>query len=137
MVFAATTIVSFFKVNNHAPLENFKAKLEYHAEDHSISADGHYDRPLRCNLYEFNVFVTNVDTNDSYMLGANDLKVAPPGYQDPGKKLPVHMELYLPESLEDGEYNAKFNGKYHCSAGLINQDKILQLFLNNIIVKKN
>lgn len=137
IVFTTTTVASFLKANNHVPFENYEIGVSYNLEDHSMVADGYYDRFIRCNLTSFNILLTHDAVNVTHYLTKRNLKVAPIGAADPGEKLAVRMELYLPEDIQNGYWSVSFHGDYTCTVGLITVKKTQGLLTPSFLIDRD
>ena len=134
VAFSTQTAVSFFKINGSMPFENFEAITSYNPQDHTLVANGTYDRHIRCNLIDFRVLMSSA--GKIIVLTRKDLKVAPPAAVDPGDDIPISMELHLPETIANGRWNPAYVGHYVCKSGLFTSHKMQELISNSIIINR-
>lgn len=135
VIFITSTLVSIFKMHSSMPFENFVGGIEGPvdiATEDSITAYGTFDRSVRCNLENFNVFLTHTKTNENIILTPKNLKAAPLA-GTVGEGIDINMELFIPK-LELGYWAAVFQGEYECTHGLVSEKKIQRLLAPNFLV---
>lgn len=135
VVFATYTAVTFFKINDGLPFENYNGVSHYNKMDHTLTAHGTFDRNIRCNLTDFKVLLHSA--GKILVLGPSDLKVAPPVAMDPGQDIPIRMELHLPQDIQPGRWNPVYMGHYTCKEGLFTAYKIQELIGNSVIIDRD
>lgn len=137
ITFVAIMFSTFAKLQYSDPLENFTGYIVSPidlATDTALETSGTLDRPVMCNLVDFKVFITNIDSGDIIVLTPNHLIKAPAASIHPGKNIPVNFSLKIPDTLVPGTWSPMFSGKYVCKHGIFTDVKVQDIITPAFVV---
>jgi hypothetical protein len=118
----ATMTYYHWIVTTAQPLENLRVSVEENpivlGKHHVINFVGYFDRDVQCDLISFQMYFISQSDNDIFMLDKRHITKAPVPYQKPGKDIPIHFALKLPQHFTEDNWNTEFIGTYFCKKGI-------------------
>lgn len=130
-------ICSFVTIHRSQPLENLhveKLPTVDLAHDTTFKFAGTYDRNITCNLYNFDVHLTNIDTNNIITLGPDHLARKPKSNATPGKNIPIEFHLTIPATVYPGIWKTEFTGRYICRLGIFVDQKFQAVTIEPFVI---
>ena len=104
------------------PLENLEVELTHEpivlGQDNIFDFKGHFDRDVLCEMVSFRLYVASQDTNDVFVLDKRHISKVPRLYVRPGRNIPIHFALNIPEHFTAGRWSTEFVGTYYCKKGI-------------------
>lgn len=136
-VMVIVLICSFVTIHKSQPLENLyveKLPTVDLAHDSTFKFAGTYDRNITCNLYNFDVHLTDVSTNNIITLGPDHLAKKPKSNLSPGKNIPIEFHLTIPATVYTGTWKTEFTGRYICRLGIFVDQKFQVVTLEPFVI---
>ena len=138
LTFTGNLFYSYIYLQRAMPLENFKGHVVTPIildTDRSFTAQGTFDRRVRCDLTNFMVYLTNLNTGDITAITRQHMIKTPPPYAAPRNNMPISFVSRIPDNLYAGTWSPEFVGTYTCHKGIFTARKTQHILTNSIIVK--
>lgn len=126
VAFNSLILLQYATLQSSRPLENFSGKFITPvsiSKNDRIIAEGYYDRSVMCNLLDFSIHMTHMQSGDRIVIGKERLLQPPPTNVHPGKSIPVSFEVSRPATMYPGLWQPEYEGKYICVYGLFTSVK--------------
>jgi len=136
-VMVIVLICSFVTIHRSQPLENLyveKLPTVDLAHDNTFKFAGTYDRNITCNLYNFDVHLTDIGTNNIITLGPDHLSKKPKSNRSPGKNIPIEFHLTIPATIYPGTWKTEFTGRYICRLGIFVDQKFQAVTIEPFVI---